>query len=213
MKKVLPLVGALIAAACTYQTPVSFAPAFDAAATVGQLGQRPGQRIEGRYVLIVGGIENLSRRIRSRGLSCSSFTYRVDIGPITRESISQVLEPVFEDLRIAAAAPTREEMREQNIVGVIRVRVERFTPWLSFSNGTSVLTNLDLSLTVDGVGGPLFATSVTTARRAEARTDASCEGAAEAIARSAEFALQDTLGRLVDQLLESEELTRVTPKI
>ena len=201
MKKALPLIGALFVAACTYQTPVSFAPGF----TVGDLPAPPiERRIEGRYVLVVGGIENLSRNIRGRGLSCSAHSFRVDIGAITRDSVSQRLGQVFEDLRIAPAAPTREEMREQNVDGVVTVRVDRFAPWLSFSNGTTALTNLDLSLTVDGASGPLFATSVSTARRGEADAGASCQGAAEAVARSVEFAIQDVLTRLVDQLVESE---------
>lgn len=210
MKKVLPLIGALVVAACTYQTPVSFAPAFNAGEL---LEQRIEQRIGGRYVLVVDGIENLSRNIRGRGLSCSAYSYRVDIGSITRDSVRQILGQVFEDLRIASAAPTREEMRDQNVDGIITVRVDRFAPWLSFSNGTAALTNLDISLTVDGVNGPLFATSVTTARRGDAGADGSCQGAADAVARSVEFAIQDALTRLVDQLIESEELRQASTRI
>lgn len=206
MKKALPLIGALVVAACTYQTPVSFAPGFN-------VGDRPDQQIEGRYVLVVDGVANLSRTIRGRGLSCSAYSFSVDIASITRDSVNQVLGQVFEDLRIAPVAPTRKEMREQDVDGVITVRVDRFAPWLSFSNGTAALTNLDLSLTVDGVNGPLFATSVTTARRGEPGADASCKGAAEAVARSVEFAIQDALTRLVDQLVESEELRQASTRI
>lgn len=206
MKKALPLIGALVVAACTYQTPVSFAPGFN-------VGDRPDQQIEGRYVLVVDGVANLSRTIRGRGLSCSAYSFSVDIASITRDSVNQVLGQVFEDLRIAPVAPTRKEMREQDVDGVITVRVDRFAPWLSFSNGTAALTNLDLSLTVDGVNGPLFATSVTTARRGEPDADASCQGAAEAVARSVEFAIQDALTRLVDQLVESEELRQASTRI
>ncbi len=210
MKRALPLIGALVVAACTYQTPVSFAPGFK----VGELpAQGIEQRIGGRYVLVVGGIEKLSRKIRGRGLSCSSYSFRVDIGAITRDSVRQILGQVFEDLRIAQTAPTRKEMREQNVDGVITVRVDRFAPWLSFSNGTAALTNLDLSLTVEGANGPLFATSVTTVRRGEADADASCQGAAAAVARSVEFAIQDALTRLVDQLVASEELRQASTEI
>ena len=137
------------------------------------------------------------------------------LASITRDSVSQILGQVFEDLRIAPVAPTREEMREQNVDGVITVRVDRFVPWLRFRDGTvsSALTNLDVSLVVDGASGPLFATSVTTARRGEADAGASCQGAAEAVARSVEFAIQDALTRLVDQLIESEELRQPSPRI
>lgn len=216
MKSVLPLIGALVVAACTVQTPVNFAPAFNAGDLFEQRsGQLIEQRIGGRYVLVVGGIDKLSRDVRGRGLSCSSYLFRVDIGSITRESVGQILGQVFEDLRIAPAAPTREEMREQNIDGVITVRVDRFAPWLRFRDGTasSALTNLDVSLVVEGANGPLFATSVTTARRGEADAGASCAGAAEAVARSVEFAIQDALTRLVDRLVESEELRRAAPRI
>lgn len=210
MKKVLPLIGALAVAACAYQTPVSFAPAFK----VGDLpAQRIEQQIAGHYVLVFDGIEELSRKIRGRGLSCSSYSYRVDIGSITRDSVRQTLGRVFEDLRIAPGAPTREEMREQNVDGVITVRVDRFAPWLSFSNGATALTNLDLSLTVDGVNGPLFVSTVATVRRGESDADASCLGAATAVSRSVEDALRDALTRLVDQLVESEELRQAAPRI
>lgn len=216
MKKALPLIGALVVAACTYQTSVSFAPGFNVSELLEQrIEQRSEQRIGGRYVLVVGGIENFSRNIRGRGLSCSSHSFRVDIGSITRDSVSQILGQVFEDLRIAPVAPTREEMGAQNVDGVITVRVDRFSPWLSFRGGgaSSALTNLDVSLVVEGASGPLFATSVTTARRGEADAGASCEDAAEAVARSVEFAIQDALTRLVDQLVGSEELRQASTRI
>ncbi len=210
MKKVLPLIGALVVAACTHQTTVSFAPGFK----VGDLSeQRIEQRIEGRYVLVVDGIEKLSREIRGRGLPCSSYSYLVDIGSITRDAVGQILGQVFADLLIVPSAPTRKKMRKQNIDGVITVRVDRFAPWLSFSNGTAALTNLDVSLKVDGVDGPLVAISVTTARRGEPGADGSCQGAAEAVARSVEFAIQDALTQLVDQLVESEAQWQATPRI
>ncbi len=216
MKKALPLIGALVVAACTYQTSVSFAPGFKAGDLFEQRpGQRIERRIEGRYVLVVGGIEKLSRDIRGRGLSCSAHSFRVDIGSITRDSVRHILGQVFEDLRTAPVAPTGNEMREQNLDGVVTVRVDRFAPWLSFRDGgaSSALTNLDVSLVVEGVSGPLFATSVTSARRGEADAGASCEGAADAVARSIESAIQDALTRLVDQLVESEELRQATTRI
>lgn len=209
MKKVLSLIGALVVAACTYHTPVSFAPSFN-------VGEAPDQQIEGRYVLVIDrGVAKLSRNIRGRGLSCSAHAFSVDIGTITSDAVNETLGQVFEDIRVAATAPTRDEMREQDIVGVITVWVDRFAPWLSFRDGTSssALTNLDVSLSVDGVSGPLFATSVTTARRGEAEPGAACEDAATALARSVEMAIQDALTRLVNQLVESEELRQASTRL
>ena len=165
MKKVLALIGAVVVAACTYQTSVSFAPGFT---VEGPFVPRPDQRIEGRYLLVIDrGIETLSREIRGGGLACPAYSIRVDISSITRDSVSRTLGQVFEDIRTAPAALTREEMREQDYDGVVTVRVDRFAPWLGFANGAAALTNLDLSLTVDGPIGPLFATSVSTARHGE----------------------------------------------
>lgn len=204
MKMVLALIGALGVAACTVHTSVSFAPGF---AVEGPFLARPDQRIEGRYLLVIDrGIETLSREIRGGGLACSAYSFHVDIGSITRDSVSQTLGRVFEDIQTAPAALTREEMREQDYDGVVTVRVDRFAPWLGFANGTAALTNLDLSLTVDGPIGPLFETSVSSARRGVARGGGSCEGAAEALANSVEFAIQDALARLVDQLVGSGKL-------
>ena len=211
MKKVLALIGALGVAACTYHTSVSFAPGF---AVEGPFLPRPDQRIEGRYILVIDrGVETLSREIRGGGLACSAYSFHVDIGSITRDSVSQTLGQVFEDIQTGPAPLTREEMREQDYDGVVTVRVDRFAPWLGFANGTAALTNLDLSLTVDGPVGPLFATSVSSARRGVARGGGSCQGAAEALARSVESAIRDALSRLVDQLVGSKELGQASKRI
>jgi len=211
MKKVLALIGAVVVAACVSHTSVSFAPGF---AVEGPFLPRPDQRIEGRYLLVIDrGMGTLSREIRAGGLACPAHAFRVDITSITRNTVSQTLAQVFEDIQTVPVALTREEMGEHGVDGVVTVRVDRFAPWLGFANGTAALTNLDLSLTVDGPVGPLFATSVSTARRGVARGGGSCDGAAEALARSVESAIRDALSRLVDQLVRSEELGQASTRI
>ncbi len=206
MKWSLSLIGALVVAACTYQTPVSFAPDF-------KVGASPQHRIEGRYVLVIDPGVEPARRIHGSGLLCSAHSFNVDISSITHDLVVQTLAQVFEEIWIVPAPSTRQKMREQNVDGVITFRVERFAPWLTFRDDTasSALTNLDVSVAVDGVSGPVFATSVMTARRGE--SGASCEGAADAVARSVEFAIQDALTQLVDQLVNSEELRQASSRI
>ena len=202
MKWSLPLIGALVVAACTYQTSVSFAPDF-------KVGTSPQHRVEGRYLLVIDSGADLTRRIHGSGLLCSSHSFNVDINPITRDLVGHTLAQVFEEVRFVAAPPTEQEMRDQDVDGVITVRVDRFTPWLTFHDDmtSSALTNLDVSVAVDAVSGPVFATSVRTVRRGG--SGAACEGAADAVARSVEFAIQDVLTQLVDQLVKSENLRKV----
>ncbi len=88
LKIFLPVIGALFIAACTQQNAVNFAP--NAA-----LGDLPEQRIAGRYILVIDpGVEDLSRKVRGRGLVCSRHTYEIDIASITRDRVGQTMERV-----------------------------------------------------------------------------------------------------------------------
>ena len=79
MKKSVPLIGAILVAACTFQNPVRVTPTIQATSA-------PREAPEGRYVLVFDpGGAKLSRTVRSSGISCPWDVYPVNVRTATLE--------------------------------------------------------------------------------------------------------------------------------
>ncbi len=205
MKKVLPAIAALVAAACTYQNPVGLAPAFDAT----QISLAP---VAGNYVLVMDPDgARLSRTVRGSRLSCPWDTYPVSIRNAAPESARNALQQVFHGIEFANAVPTRAEMRRNSIDGAITVRIDQFRTRLDFdgSKATGIATTeFVLSATLNGADGRGFATSARSIKRGTARRGSGCAGAREAVGDSIGLAMEaafEQIGARVSRFEESAQ--------
>ncbi len=202
MKKVLPAIGPVVVAACTYQNPVGVAPAVDAA-------QTSVAAVAGNYVLVMDPDgARLSRTVRASGLSCPWDTYPVSIRSAAPESARNALQQVFHRIEFANAVPTMAEMRQDSIDGAITVRVDRFRTRLDFKGpkATGVATTeFALSATLNGADGRGYATSARSTKSGAARRGSGCRGAREAVGRSIGLAMQDSFEKVGASVFRFEE--------
>ncbi len=202
MKKVLPAIGAVVVAACTYQNPVGVAPPFEAT-------QTSVASVAGSYVLVIDADgAPLSRTVRASGLSCPWDTYPVSIRSAAPESARTALQQVFHRIEFAGAVPTRAEMRQASIDGAITVRVDRFRTRLDFEGpkATGVATTeFALSATLNGADGRGFATTARSVKSGAARRGSGCRGAREAVGRSIGLAMQDAFEQVGASVFRFEE--------
>lgn len=202
MKKVLPAIGAVVVAACTYQNPVGVAPSFEAT-------QTSVASVAGSYVLVIDADgAPLSRTVRASGLSCPWDTYPVSIRGAAPESARTALQQVFHRIEFAGAVPTRAEMRQASIDGAITVRVDRFKTRLDFEGpkATGVATTeFALSATLNGADGRGFTTTARSVKSGTARRGSGCRGAREAVGRSIGLAMQDAFEQVGASVFRFEE--------
>ncbi len=206
MKKVVPLIGAILVAACTYQNPVRVTPTFSANSAV----QGPAA---GRYVLVFDPSgARLSRTVRPSGISCALDVYPVNIRTETLELTRSTLEEIFGPVQFAQRPPTTAEMRRRRIDGTITFRVDKFGTRLDFSGRSATgvaTTEFVLSATLVGADGRRFARSVRSVQRSNTRRRNSCRGAAEAVGRSIEIAMEGAFGLLGKEFARYRGTTRV----
>ncbi len=196
MKKTVPLIGAILVAACTFQNPVRVTPTIQATSA-------PREAPEGHYVLVFDpGGAKLSRTVRSSGISCPWDVYPVNVRTATLELTGRALQKILGTVEFAQTSPTVAEMRQQRIDGVITFRVDRFGTRLDFdrrSSTGSATTEFVLSATLARTDGRRFTRSVRSVQRSTAIRGSECRGAADAVGRSVELAMEEALELLSEE--------------
>lgn len=196
MKKSVPLIGAILVAACTFQNPVRVTPTIEANSV-------PKEAPEGRYVLVFDPSgANLSRTVRSSGISCPWDVYPVNVRIATLELTGRALQKILGTVEFAQTSPTVGEMRQQRIDGVITFRVDKFGTRLDFdrrSSTGSATTEFVLSATLARTDGRRFTSSVRSVQRSTAIRGSECRGATDAVGRSVELAIEEALEVLSEE--------------
>lgn len=206
MKKTVPIIGAILVAACTFQNPVRVTPTIQATSA-------PREAPEGRYVLVFDpGGAKLSRTVRSSGISCPWDVYPVNVRTATLELTGRALQKILGTVEFVQTSPTMVEMRQQRIDGVITFRVDKFGTRLDFdrrSSTGSATTEFVLSATLARTDGRRFTRSVRSVQRSTAIRGSACRGAADAVGRSVELAMEEALEVLSEEFARYGGTTRV----
>ena len=198
MKKTLPIIGAILVAACTFQNPVRVTPTIEANSVAEEAP-------DGRYVLVFDPSgARLSRTVRSSGISCPWDVYPVDIRAATLELTGRALQRILGTVEFAETSPTVDELRQRHMDGVITFRVDKFRTRLYFDRRTSTgsaATEFGLSATLARIDGHQFTKSVRSVQRSTADQHSECRGATDAVGRSVELAMEDALGMLSEKFV------------
>lgn len=206
MKKTLPIIGAILVAACTFQNPVRVTPTIEASSV-------PQEAPEGRYVLVFDPSgARLSRTVRSSGISCPWDVYPVNIRSATLELTGRALQKILGTVELAQTSPTVAEMRQQRLDGVITFRVDKFGTSLDFdrrSSTGSATTEFVLSATLARADGRQFTRSVRSVQRSTAIRRSECRGATDAVGRSVELAMEEALDVLSEEFARNRGTTGV----
>jgi hypothetical protein len=148
------------------------------------------------------------REIKPATYVCSAHTYPFESGDTMRASIMNSLDGVFEETLVRTHTPTMEEMRSENIAGVVVIRLDSFMPRLAcqmgFWSGTCTATaDLSFGIEISGPGGRLLGTSVGSSKTTDGDSGGACGDAANVFAEAYRLALRDALERMAERISNS----------
>lgn len=185
-------------AGCAYQASIEVAPAYNVYSTYEDT-------IRGDWALVVDTGEVGVQTVRFPGLSCSAYTYPLDVSGSLAESARRTIGNIAENVEIVYSPVSREELGRSGHAGQIVLRGESVDADLTFhqgfwSNTVEAEVEIVLNIQVDGRAQRLLGTTVSGDAEATAGAGAFCEGAADALGEAAAEAVRNTLRRAAEQI-------------
>lgn len=169
-------------------------------------------KIPGRFAVVLDErIRNERREIKPVTYVCGAHTYPVSLGDSIAVSLKHTLDQVFEETVERSSMPASDTMADDDLRGVVLVRLDEFSPRIScyagFWSGTCVgTTDISFGVVVRGVQGTLFATSVAGSKTVDGSAGAFCDEGAMALADSITGAMKDALERMAERLSNAPRL-------
>lgn len=193
-----------LSSACSYQAGVSVSPAYDVYSSFDD-------KIPGNWAVYVNSDEFDSKIIKVRGLTCSAYSYPLDISPSFSPSVVKTIENVFENVELLDQPITASDLRRDGLNGLIIVRAEELDADLNvisgfWENDAEADVELTVSVLAEGEKGRLFGTTVSEDGDFTAELGSFCEGGSDALGKAAENALEKVLERLAERVANSPRL-------
>lgn len=198
------LIAMTMFAGCAYQASIDVAPAYNVYSSYEDT-------IPGDWVLVVD-TENIGPEIvRFPGLSCSAYTYPLDVSGSLTESARRTIGNIVENVEIIYSPVSRDELDRSSRAGQIVLRGESVDADLTFhqgfwTNSVEAEVEIVLNIQVDGRVQRLLGTTVSGDAEAEAGAGAFCEGAADALSEAAAEAVRNTLRRAAEQISNGQRI-------
>ncbi len=207
VRKVLLLLVVLVSVyGCAYSVPTKVSPAVNIYSSYEN-------KVPGTVVLVMDdSIKNVSQEIKASSYVCSAHKFPVRLDSALGQSIRQTTEAIFETVIEQNTLPTKDQLSQLNGKAVIFVRLNRFSPRISFSMGfwsASANANCDIVLDVtvkDSNNKNLLVTSVSGSRSADGDGGVNCSNGANVLADAISQSLRDALERYAERLSNSEKI-------
>lgn len=175
-------------------------------------------KIAGSYALVLDdSVRSVSRQVRASSHVCSAHNYPVDMGNAVASSIKGTLESIFESVVERTVPPSREVMITERLAGVVRVKLDDFSPRLQCSQGfwtgtCTSSTEVAFGVDVRGPEGTVLAASASGSKTADGDSGGACEGAATVLSDSIGKSMKDALERLGERIANSPRLRPAATK-
>ena len=193
----IPL-GALALSACTYQSVVQVAPAFDVYTSYNDV-------IPGDWYLYVDTDDLKIENVRFAGFHCSAHTYPLDMSETFSQSAVRTVNNIVENVMLVDNPIPQAQIERDGYAGQIMLIGEEIDADFILHQGfwtsnVEAQVDLTLAIVVDGQGDRLLGTIVS--GDAEVTRDAGqfCGGAAVALGEAASEAVHDTLQRAAERI-------------
>lgn len=198
IRSALIALGFLMTSACTYQSAVQVAPAFDVYTSYDDV-------IPGDWYLYVNAEDLQDQNVRFSGFNCSAHTYPIDVSETFSQSAVRTVGNIVENVTLVDNPVSSPEIERNGYAGQIMMNGQELDADLIYHAGfwtSNAEAQVDITLTVvvDGQGERLLGTTVS--GDAEATRDAGsfCGGGAEALGEAASEAVRDTLQRAAESI-------------
>ena len=202
--KVSVILSVLMFAGCAHQTSINVSPAFD-------VYQSYEDKIPGNWSLVVNAGDLKNEVVKFNDSGCFSHTFALDLESSFSQSTLKTLANVFENIQLEPSAISRAQIASRGYKGQIIVRGEDLdTDLRSIVHFLSVDVDAEVdvsaSITIDGLSGRVFGTSVSEDGEFKADLGSFCEGGSEALGKAAENAIKNTLTSLAESVANSQRL-------
>jgi hypothetical protein len=191
---------------CAYSVPTTVSPAVNIYSSYEE-------KIPGTVVLVMDdSIKNVSQEIKASSYVCSAHTFPIRLDSALSQSIRQTTEAMFENVIEQNNLPTKDQLAQLNGKGVIYVKLNRFSPRISFSMGfwsSHANSNCDVVLDItvkDNQNKNLLVTSVSGSRTADGDGGGNCSNGANVLSDAISQSIRDAMERYAERLSNSEKV-------
>ena len=198
----------IILSGCTAKTPVGISASYSAYSNYDD-------KIPGVYGLYVNA-EQMKGQANPSGFFCSATDYPIDARDTFTQSVHRTFENLLEEIKIFDKPISAKDLQVQGLDGMIKVEVEDLEAdmilvtgfWTELFIGEAEITAI---IQVIGHNGNLMESTV------EASEDYRingffCAGASDAIGKSIEVTIKETMERLGTRLANSVKVREAAPK-
>jgi hypothetical protein len=196
----------LLAAGCSYKTPVQVAPAINVYSSYDT-------KIPGSVVLVVdGNLKNISRQLKPSSYECSAHKYPVEIESAFASSLKSTTESIFENVVEMSNYPTVEEMKANNVKGYIGIKLNRFDPKIRFMMGfwsANAIATSEVAFDIvvkDSENKTLMSTSVGASRTVEGSGGGACGGGAQVLSDAIYQSTKEAMERYAERISNSQQI-------
>jgi hypothetical protein len=191
---------------CAYSVPTTVSPAVNIYSSYEE-------KIPGTVILVIDdSIKNVSQELKPQSYVCSAHTFPIRLGSALSQSIRQTTEAIFENVIEQTNFPTKDQLAQLNGKGVIYVKLNRFSPRISFSPGfwsshANSSCDVVLDITVkDKQNKNLIVTSVSGSRSADGDGGGNCSNGANVLSDAISQSIRDAMERYAERLSNSEKV-------
>lgn len=171
------------------------------------------EKMPGSVVLVMDNdVKSVAQSVKASTFLCSAHTFPVNMSDALALSIRKTTEQIFETVMEENSFPSAEQMAAAQNRGIIYVKLNRFSPRISFASGfwsSSAHASADLVLDVtvkDFNNKNLMVTAVSGSRNADGDGGGNCSGGANVLSEAISQTIRDTMERLAERLANSEKI-------
>jgi hypothetical protein len=205
--KILSLIcGLVLSYGCVYYVPATISPALI-------IHSSYKDKIPGTVILAIDdNAKNASLNVKATGYFCKCYKFPVTLDSSFNQAVKITTDAIFEKVVEQDNLSTQDPFFQMGGKGIIYVKLKRFNPNVSFSQGLwSVHANASCDIVLDVTVKDcnyknLLTTTVGGSRSVDGDGGAFCGNGANVLSEAMSLAMRETMERYAEKLSNSEQI-------
>lgn len=193
---------------CAYQTQVS-------ASVSPAVYSFSEERLQGKVMLYLADWEGAPIHVRPKTHFCSAHTFPLSLGEPAQSAFQKATQASFSEVIFTKQMPTREHLKQAGAAGLVVVKMNQFTPEITFLPGfwtasATAIAELYIDVAVYDVQlQRIYTTTLGASRQASGDGGGACQGGAAVLGDAVSKVLRETTERYVERLNSNKKVRQL----